>query len=590
MIRNIPTLNFSRCFYFVRFLSSASGEISRLTSTPVPDILLQNLKNAPTPKIVLKIINEHSSIMNSKHVMQALRSLFDLQKFGSSDVSTKELLRHPDFSRLCKKLKSQSGVIDLNETIEALKVVSYVGVPSNSTIVQVLLQLIRQNINSLTLQHIMFLEFLINQFNSSPLTEAFKIALPLIFETQLPYKMNRDDAAHLAEYLHYASKIDLSKKSINMIVEALCKPAQEFDAKTAKSIIWSITDMDEPSEDIQPLLNKAINALLVHIDELNYTDIETTLTKLIHRYSRRHYYFYSEVFTDTCANYVIDHDLGFRHAVFALRKLGRVMHVHRRLLDYAYKKAFEDPNCIESGDPSQIYSLAIATSLTCYRPTHWDAVKNLIIKKKDLAAENKKEIIWLRFAASLCLLDIYKIDILTRALNVDYLKALFTKRPDLTDILPSKYDPQNVINLLKRATEFPLQASLQHGFGGEQYVLSNLLSKQGHQIDHAVLYRKGEYPVAIDRDVEFIEDIEVQSKGELLLILVFHPIHYTINTKELRQTAVLSIKTLELAGYNVMPVNLEAWEALNDFEKIPYLMQNIKNKMESVSNDAIENR
>lgn len=41
-----------------------------------------------------------------------------------------------------------------------------------------------------------------------------------------------------------------------------------------------------------------------------------------------------------------------------------------------------------------------------------------------MAAENRKEIIWIRFAAALCVLDIYKIDVLTRALNEGYIRHL----------------------------------------------------------------------------------------------------------------------------------------------------------------------
>lgn len=97
------------------------------------------------------------------------------------------------------------------------------------------------------------------------------------------------------------------------------------------------------------------------------------------------------------------------------------------MLDYVSKKAFENPSNITNADGGMIYSIVIATSLSNYRPVHWDNLKDLIMKKKDLGAENRKEIIWIRFAASLCLLDIYKIDVLTRALNSEYLESLFRK-------------------------------------------------------------------------------------------------------------------------------------------------------------------
>lgn len=44
------------------------------------DILLQKLKNSMSIENVLNIISDHHKIMNNKHLLQALRSLFLLQK------------------------------------------------------------------------------------------------------------------------------------------------------------------------------------------------------------------------------------------------------------------------------------------------------------------------------------------------------------------------------------------------------------------------------------------------------------------------------------------------------------------------------
>lgn len=66
-------------------------------------------------------------------------------------------------------------------------------------------------------------------------------------------------------------------------------------------------------------------------------------------------------------------------------------------------------------------------------------------------------------------------------------------------------------------------------------------------------------------------------------ILCIKPIFYTINTKVLRESVNLSIKMLEEQGYPVVYINAETWSNLEEFEKIPYLMQNIKTKVGSDS-------
>jgi hypothetical protein len=47
------------------------------------------------------------------------------------------------------------------------------------------------------------------------------------------------------------------------------------------------------------------------------------------------------------------------------------------------------------------------------------------------------------------------------------------------------------------------------------------------------------------------------------------------------------VRTLEALGHSVVPVSVQHWMTLPDYEKIPYLMQDIKMKCESVdSNEA----
>lgn len=58
-------------------LIKQSGQIS-----PNQDLLMEKLKKAPTTESVLDQVASHCSIMNSKHLIQALRTLFTLQKHG----------------------------------------------------------------------------------------------------------------------------------------------------------------------------------------------------------------------------------------------------------------------------------------------------------------------------------------------------------------------------------------------------------------------------------------------------------------------------------------------------------------------------
>lgn len=240
-------------------------------------------------------------------------------------MTKQQIVNSPDFISLCKRLKSQARSISLNDTTEALKVVSYIGVPASSTIVQILLQLVCQGVNDLSLHQIIFLEFMMRNFERSPLVDALKIAFPLVFEAQLSLKMARDDAVSLAEFLQYACKKRLSDSSVNIIIESLEKLSEDIDVRTAKSVVWSLSKLKTPLTSHEVLLTHCWNVLAQNIEECSHTEIEELLSWIVKKMARKHMYFYHEGFADACARYVVTKDCGFEEGTWVLRKLTRIV-------------------------------------------------------------------------------------------------------------------------------------------------------------------------------------------------------------------------------------------------------------------------
>lgn len=271
-----------------------------------------------------------------------LRTKFSKRLFYSSEISSKQLIRNPNFEKLCVKLKLHAGVLELDEAIEALKIMSFLGIQSDAHIVNVLLQLIRNNVNSLSIRNIIFLDYLLGQFHSSPLVDALKIAIPLVFDIQLPKKLNKQNLQIMTDCLFFASKSQVSISTIEMLITSLLEYEEQIDVKNAKSIVWSLCDIRTfpLSNNFTVLLSKVLNELIIYIDQMNYEEVESTLTKLIGRYSRRSTEFYDEVFYDSCANYVIEHNLGFKKAIYILRKLARVVCKRKLELELLIKSFF----------------------------------------------------------------------------------------------------------------------------------------------------------------------------------------------------------------------------------------------------------
>lgn len=61
-------------------------------------------------------------------------------------------------------------------------------------------------------------------------------------------------------------------------------------------------------------------------------------------------------------------------------------------------------------------------------------------------------------------------------------------------------------------------------------------------------------------------------------IVVHKPNSYVINLNCLRGTYALTNKTIEAMGTVLLPISLEVWEGLLGYEKIPYIMRELKSK------------
>lgn len=232
------------------------------------------------------------------------------------------------FEILCRNLKVKAPTIEIHDAIEALKVVSYVGVDSTSTIVQVLLQILRYNINDLSPQQIIFIDFLLSQFKSSPLVDGLLIALPVVFDVQLISKLDRSNVVQVAESLYYISKKPVSDKSVEFICETMlkCYTRELVPPKVAKSVIWSICDMDE-DEFFKPLLEKSVETMLIGIDTLDFNEIETTISKMTSKSLSKHRFYYDDRLMDMVAKMLITCDKGFDTAINVLRKFLKIVSI-----------------------------------------------------------------------------------------------------------------------------------------------------------------------------------------------------------------------------------------------------------------------
>lgn len=246
-----------------------------------------------------------------------------------SSHETENVIKDPAFGVLCQNFKKQARALDINETIEATKFLSFLGVPCDSLIVQTLLQLIRCNIDSINIRQIMFLDFMLTRFDSkNHLVDALKLALPLAFQIHLPLELDNRDLPLLRDMLSYCCTHDLPDRCINNVVTGLLLHDQTIDAQVAKSIIWSLCQIN-CTEEIFPtrvqLLHICYDILMQSLDTLTYDDVLRTAAKIKGRVLEKHPEYYHEQLMDAIANYVVKNEVEFEKGLLVARVLSRIV-------------------------------------------------------------------------------------------------------------------------------------------------------------------------------------------------------------------------------------------------------------------------
>ncbi|GLV33272.1 XNP [Carabus blaptoides fortunei] len=576
----------------IRLLSSK--ELSFIKGAVNQDILLQSLKSASSTDNILELVSTHHKIMNNKQLMQALRSLFILQKSGSSNLPTKEIMAHADFKTLCVSLKYHIRAIELNETIEALKILSYVGIPSRSTIFQTLMQMIRQNVNNLTLQQIIFLDFLLKQVTVTPLSDALLIALPIVFEVQLPYKMDGDNFSHLTDLLQYATRNKLSDKTVNHLLNALERHKNKMDVRGALSIVWSLCDLKQ-NDSFAPLLKYALNIVVHSGEEIKISDLETTLTKLTFRYNAKYAYYFNREYFDLVAEHTVENDLGYQQAIWILQKFTKVGHTHTGLLDYISTLCHTDHTLVSDSTPWNMFILVSGFAGTDYRPRYWESIRQGILENENLY-KARRDFNWIKFTTRLAMLDLFIPRVLEKAFRHEYVEKIVqdgvfinclhlltlfqtisTLHLEYSTLLPTVEQINTAIKHVYKLTidEYrPLHAALERGFGDKSYVLTNVTTKLGHILHHVVVMRKGGYPVAFkdQHGAILLEDLCIPADSHIVAIYGCEPSYYKQDSANLKNLYNLMFKTVEALGCSVVPISVTVWTNMPDYEKIPYLM------------------
>ncbi|KAG5337991.1 FAKD2 protein, partial [Acromyrmex heyeri] len=562
---------------------------------------------------ILEKVAKNNTNMTVHNAVDIMFTLFRASKNVDEDLQN--IKQHIGFIHLCEILNRNIRLMQITEIINSLRMLTYFKIPANCVLTQSLLQMIRANVNEISLQDIISIVVTLKKMDSTPLRDALLIALPVVFEAQLPTKLDPDNITMLTQSLRLISENNINNPKIqNIILKSLQKFEKDLNVLTAWSIFCSLCSASYPSPMAFELLFNIQKILISDAKQLSIQEIKMALHKLVLVTVRNKEYgckFYNEALVDAFVNSALSAEISFDNSIYLLKYLNELNYAHIPFLEYLAAKCFQQPNLLKDGPYFRVSVFLEGLINADYKPVFWDIIRDAILANK---VENKifnKSMI--KFALHLIALDCYSPSLISKVFSQiikpnDPMKNIHAREllllyQSVKTLYPMYNGPWPSQDLLEHAVNihrtllssilspFSLKTALELALGGPQYVHNNLGTKLGHYIDHVIVMRKGGYPIAINTvntsnatNMTYIEDIQTPSESQMILIFNLPEAAYAMNSQRLKSTWSLKIKSVEaLMKTNAIAINSSSWMKLPEYERLPYLMRAIRLKCEDDS-------
>lgn len=82
---------------------------------------------------------------------------------------------------------------------------------------------------------------------------------------------------------------------------------------------------------------------------------------------------------------------------------------------------------MKKGEPNKISIMICGFALCDYKPKNWTILKEYLKETTVFDSPTIKNVLWLKTAASLCILDLYKTEVFEKALELDFIKTILSR-------------------------------------------------------------------------------------------------------------------------------------------------------------------
>lgn len=560
--------------------------------------MLQRIKSADDSHELLELMVGTKKLELEPHQLsQALGRLFTLQKTGGNTINPSQLAKHPGFDNMCRLLKFKAPRMEANDLVISLKAVTYFGMPSDSLIVNRLLHHLKDEINSLSLNNLIFLGFLLTKMKRTPLIEALQIAIPIVFNLNVNMKLDHNNTVELTELLKFVSNSSMrvSGKSMTNIITALTLHGQSLELPQAQSIVWSLASMRRFDAMYERLFLNCMSVLNSKIMEMGFEDLESTLERMIARLHVGEFIFFNDEYFSNCAKFVVANDLGFLNASFILRKFNKVGYVSIDLLNYVDRQIVKNPSNLSSSGPAGLITFGTAFSNANYRSENWEIVKSILHENPLLHGE-RLDLPWIKFAVEMMSLGfhsnlifekVFSTRFLEQALSrdnsfLDHIQLLLLWQsvklliPDYDGPLPENRFIDHAVLLNFNKTNEGLLTALSDVFSGREFIQTNVASSHGHCLDYVISFDNQENVIAMPCRIKTFDELP---KSQVKSVAVFFqgrncfPLNYP---EKLRGMFDLKRRTIEKLNIKQVGISTQLWNNMPENEKHKFLEREIR--------------
>lgn len=591
-----------------------------------PDILLESICKSTSIQGLNELINIHGKSMREAHVSHTLRML---SKIAYRESKISEVVSSREFGLLCSRAMRVMRGFECGQALSILMSLLDLKIPLNVLIFQSLLQLIRTKINEFTIKQITFLNWTIDKkFQNQakdPLVTAIKISLPMVVDLKVSHKEFLDDTSHnLIHALAFAVFADCSAKTITTLIESLNACNDPISEEDYTSLITALAhpNMSKKSKDMD--MNVAEGMI---IDALNFVTKTASDDKFLEVYRKAFKSkktFYSKPFFERmCDMFVRDIDKPtLKELAVFVQGLNKLAHVNSKLLDCLEKRILNskyeiahDPEC-----DIMMFLTHFIQGASIWSPSRgWNAILDIIVTQERVEhmiqrhpesyyalLEKLAMIGHYRFSVFKHLFETLKVhnhfqidnkNLLAfnsglchdPAVDADDLgeENRHLIRQQLYPFVEAAIQHQNRYRLSEledSSTASGLKNSLIRGLGGEDFVRSGVWTRSGIFIDHVIVMRRGNYPVAIGKEVKnqlcFLDDLNIPDDSRILAVIGLPQYTFLRHPEIPRPFIDFKARMLRAQGIVVLPVNLSSFQNLLPKEQIPFIMREATQVME----------